>query len=198
MPISASAIQYEKSGFRVRPEWTARSKRMIIYCLPQNAEPWPVDALIAANDQALKDSYAGVSFGSATQSFTFSPGRRYAGQWLDIHYCELGRDDQMIEGGRIGSFFFGKCFVRYAVKTVEVSDKLQAVRVRITNLSGFDLIENGIGYAVNDRRYPVPVAIRRGETVSLPQFETTIGARVRIGGIEGGYPVEAEEKSGKE
>ncbi|MGN0802077.1 MAG: hypothetical protein ACI4MF_05720 [Candidatus Faecivicinus sp.] len=189
--MAISSISYSNRAFSIALSWPAGVRGTVLYALPRGAaRPEDGEILAARDDPALLERYNGFCYRAGTASrIQFSAeGPGLAARWIDVYYCDFDRDGFAVAHVCAGSFFNGDCRVGFAIRYTPVGAGCRAVRIAVKNLSRFEIEPGGIGYAVGRRVFAIPVALRPGRQLELPQFEIPADAVVRMHRFEERYP----------
>ncbi len=187
--MAIQSISYKK-GFQVSLAWPKGVQGTILYALPHGAAPLSDDKILAAlENKALLERICGYSYRAGINNIQYSPSDdRLSAKWIDIFYLDYSPYGEVMAHECAGSFFNGDCRVGFKIAYAKVSDRSQAVQILVQNLSGFEIAPGGIGYRVGGRAFPIPLALRPGERLQLPQFEIPLDAACEMHRFEEKYP----------
>lgn len=185
------SISYSTRGFQVSLAWPKGVRETVLYALPQGAAELTEEELLElrSNHAALLNVCGFLYKAGGAGPFDYSPNHpQLNARWIDIRYCDYDADGGVINSGTVGRFFNGNCTVGVKIAYTRVSDRFQAVAITVQNLSNFDIEAGGIGYRVGSRSFSIPMELKKGMLIELPQFEIPVDATAEMHRFDDKYP----------
>lgn len=188
--MAIRSISYNKKGFQVALVWPKGVQGTILYALPRGAAPMTDEEILAIrDDRSALDCVCGFSYKAGISNIQYSPNDpRLSARWIDIWFCDYDAAGDAVVHRPAGSFFNGDCVVGVKIVLSRVSDRCQAVNITAQNMSNFEIEAGGVGYRVGGRCFAIPLALRQGRMVELPQFEIPADASVEMYRFDDKYP----------
>lgn len=188
--MAIRSISYNKKGFQVSLAWPKGVQGTVLYALPRGAAPLTDEEIVSIrDDKNALERICGFCYRAGISNIQYAPNDpRLKACWIDVWYCDFDAYGDAVTHQPAGSFFNGDCVVGVKTTLIRVSDRYQAVNITVQNKSGFEIAAGGIGYRVGGRSFAVPLALKQGQTVELPQFEIPVDAVVEMHRFDDKYP----------
>lgn len=187
--MAIQSINYKK-GFQISLVWPKGVQGTVLYALPRGSEPlMDVEVIDIKDDKAALESVCGFGYKAGIGNIQYSPNDpQLNARWIDIWFCDYNAAGEVVAHKKAGSFFNGDCVVSSKIVLTRVSDRCQAVNITVQNLSNFEIEAGGIGYRVGSRCFAIPLRLRQGQMLELPQFEIPVDAVVEMHRFDDKYP----------
>lgn len=187
--MAIRSINYKK-GFQIALVWPKGVQGTVLYALPRGSAPLTDSEILAIrDDKPALDAVCGFCYKAGIGNIQYSTNDpRLSACWIDIWFCDFDAAGEAVEHRVAGSFFNGDCVVGVKIATGRVSDRCQAVNITVQNLSSFEIEAGGIGYRVGSRCFAIPLPLRQGQLLELPQFEVPMDAAVEMHRFDDKYP----------
>lgn len=188
--MAIESIVYNE-GFKIKLQWMAGVRGTVIYSTAAGDGLANDIELMEAVQRGGLQRFNGFSYGSGTTAVSYAPQQAALHAcWVDICFCDYDAEFNVLRHEYAGTYFNGMCKVGTHIKLIPISSDRQAVELTVQNKSKFAIEPNGIGYSVNGRIFPIPVAFEKNERKVLPQFDVGMDDTVKLCRIEGSYPAE--------
>jgi len=187
--MAIRSVDYKK-GFRISLVWPKGVQGTVLYALPRGSEPLTDDEILSIReDKAALDAVCGFCYKAGIGNIQYSPNDpRLNACWIDLWFCDYNAEGDAVDHRMYGSFFNGDCVVGAKIAYSRVSDRCQAVSITVQNKSGFEIAAGGIGYRVGGRSFAIPLPLKQGRLVELPQFEIPVDAAAEMHCFDDKYP----------